>query len=280
MTDPWQLDELDLDGYLARVGQPSSSPSLTALTDLQSAHVRTFCFDNIDVLLAQHPGVGLPAVQEKFVNRGRGGYCFEHATLFAAVLERLGYDVVRHLGRVGDSTSPRTHLVVLVDVDGQRVFCDPGIGRQPLAPIPLQDGAETTADGWTHRLKTTSEGDAGVGWSLDRWVNDEWEHMHTTDLLPVRPVDIALGHHWTSTQPASHFATTLMVTRHGLDAEGPLHTSVSLDGIVVRRPGRPTSHKRLDVESLGAVLDELGAGLTADETTRLVQRLRDLSPAG
>lgn len=280
MTDPWQLDELDLDGYLARVGQPSSSPSLTALTDLQSAHVRTFCFDNIDVLLAQHPGVGLPAVQEKFVNRGRGGYCFEHATLFAAVLERLGYDVVRHLGRVGDTTSPRTHLVVLVDVDGQRVFCDPGIGRQPLAPIPLQDGAEITADGWTHRLQQTSEGEGGASWSLDRWVNDEWEHMHTTDLLPVRPVDIALGHHWTSTQPASHFATTLMVTRHGLDAEGPLHTSVSLDGIVVRRPGRPTSHQRLDVESLGAVLDELGAGLTADETTRLVQRLRDLSPAG
>lgn len=277
MTHDWQLGALDLAAYLARVGQPAAEPSLAALSDLQTAHVRSFCFDNIDVLLRQHPGVGLPAVQGKLVARGRGGYCFEHATLFAAVLETLGYDISRHLGRVGDSTSPRTHLVVLVNVDGQRVLCDPGIGRPPLQPIPLADGAEVTAGGWTHRLRTTSEGDAGVGWSLDRWVNDEWEHMHTTDLLPVRPVDVALGHHWTSTQPASHFATTLMVTRHGLDAEGPLHTSVSLDGIVVRRPGRPTEHEPLDPGALGGVLEGLGAGLTVDETARLVQRVRDLS---
>ena len=53
--------------------------------------MRTFTFDNIDVLLGTHPGVTLDAVQAKFVTRGRGGYCFEHGTLFAAVLERLGY---------------------------------------------------------------------------------------------------------------------------------------------------------------------------------------------
>ena len=66
--------------------------------------MRTFTFDNIDVLLEQHPGVGLDAVQAKFVGRGRGGYCFEHGTLFAAALERLGYIVERRLGRVGDPT--------------------------------------------------------------------------------------------------------------------------------------------------------------------------------
>lgn len=280
MTDAWELAALDLEAYLARVGQPAAEPSLVALADLQTAHVRTFCFDNIDVLLGQHPGVGLPAIQEKFVVRGRGGYCFEHSTLFAAVLERLGYDVARHLGRVGDAMSPRTHLAVLVQVDGQRVLCDPGIGRPPLHPIPLADGAEITAGGWTHRLETLNEGEAGAGWSLDRWVNDEWEHMHTTDLLPVRPVDVALGHHWTSTQPASHFASTLMVTRHGLDADGPLHTSVSLDGIVVRRPGRRTEHRPLEVDALGDVLHGLGAGLTADETERLARRVRDLTNAG
>jgi len=211
------------------------------------------------------------------VLRCRGGYCFEHATLFAAALARLGYDVTRHLGRVGSALSPRTHLVVLVEVDGQRVLCDPGIGRPPLHPIPMVDGAEVTAGGWTHRLRAISEADGGTAWSLERRVNDAWEHMHSTDLLPVRPVDIALGHHWTSTQPASHFASTLMVARHDLDEEGPLHTSVSLDGISVRRPGRPTQHQPLDVEALGDVLAALGTGLTADETTRLTERMRELS---
>ncbi len=100
--DPWQVDRLDLDGYLARVGRPAEPPSRAALDALHEAHVRTFTFDNIDVLLDRHPGVGLEQVQAKFIGRGRGGYCFEHGTLFAAALERLGYDVTRRLGRAGD----------------------------------------------------------------------------------------------------------------------------------------------------------------------------------
>ncbi len=120
MTEPhldlWQVGRLDLDGYLARVGQDALPPSRAALDALHEAHVRTFTFDNVDVLLDQHPGVGLEQVQGKFVGRGRGGYCFEHGTLFAAVLERLGYDVTRRLGRVGPpEATARTHCVVVVD---------------------------------------------------------------------------------------------------------------------------------------------------------------------
>ena len=106
-THPWQVDRFDLDGYLARVDRPAEPPSRAALDALHEAHVRTFTFDNIDVLLDQHPGVGLEQVQAKFIGRGRGGYCFEHGTLFAAALERLGYDVTRRLGRVGP---PETQL--------------------------------------------------------------------------------------------------------------------------------------------------------------------------
>ena len=98
----WQIERLDVDAYLARIGLSVQPPSRSALDRLLEAHVRTFTFDNIDVLLEQHRGVGLDAVQSKFVGRGRGGYCFEHATLFAATLERLGFTVERRLGRVGD----------------------------------------------------------------------------------------------------------------------------------------------------------------------------------
>jgi N-hydroxyarylamine O-acetyltransferase len=88
----WQIELLDVDAYLTRLGLSVQPPSRSALDRLLEAHVRGFTFDNIDVLLGQHPGIGLDAVQSKFVGRGRGGYCFEHATLFAAALERLGYD--------------------------------------------------------------------------------------------------------------------------------------------------------------------------------------------
>ena len=131
--ESWQIDRLDLDGYLGRVGLcRRETPDRAALDELHEAHVRTFTFDNIDVLLEQHPGVGLDVLNDKFVGRGRGGYCFEHGTVFAAALERLGYDVRRHLGRVGDpSAGPvqgRTHMTVEVLLDGERLLCDPASG--------------------------------------------------------------------------------------------------------------------------------------------------------
>ena len=43
--DPWHVERLDLDGYLATVGTSSSSPSPAGLGDLHEAHVRTFAFD-------------------------------------------------------------------------------------------------------------------------------------------------------------------------------------------------------------------------------------------
>ncbi len=51
MDDPWDLAALDLTSYLAAVGVPAREPSLAALTELQAAHMRTFPFENLDVLL-------------------------------------------------------------------------------------------------------------------------------------------------------------------------------------------------------------------------------------
>ncbi|WP_353951969.1 arylamine N-acetyltransferase [Knoellia sp. S7-12] len=285
-ADPWLTDALDLDAYLARIGVGREAPSREALARLQSAHVRTFTFDNIDVLLGTHPGVSLPAIQEKFVVRGRGGYCFEHASLFAAVLHNLGYAVTRHLGRVGDpELAPRTHLTVMVDLDGERLLCDPGFGRSPLAPIPWVDGADVTTEGWRHGIRKVSDG-TGDAWEVLQHNGAEWELMHTIDSLPVRPVDVAMGHHWTSTQPASHFMTSLMCVSHGTDSDGTaLIVALTEKAVTIRRPGQPTEHRSItpdDYESLPELIDSLGANLTAQELLALVdvvRRLRSKNPS-
>lgn len=274
MTSLWQLDRLDLDGYLARVCRTAERPSRAALDALHEAHVRTFTFDNIDVLLDQHPGVGLEQVQDKFVGRGRGGYCFEHGTLFAAVLEGLGYDVTRRLGRVGTpETTARTHCVVVVEVDGERLLADPGFGMSLLRPIPLVDGATDDHGGWSYRLAEVRAG--GVpAWELSRWREERWELMHTHDELPVQPPDLVSGHHFTSTFPGSHFRHGLMVTRHD---EGR-HTSLTHGTVTVRRPGQPTEHREIDIDELSDLLHELAVPLSPDEEGRLlarVERLRD-----
>ncbi len=273
-SDPWQTDLLDLDGYLGRLGVAAREPGAEALAELHEAHVRTFTFDNIDVLLGRHPGVSLDSIQEKFVVRGRGGYCFEHSTIVAAALERLGYQVRRHLGRVGDpdagTQQGRTHMVVEVVLDGQRLLCDPGFGMSLLRPIPMTDGAEDDhPPGWRHRLRRTYAGD----WALHRWREEGWEVAHTTDELEVKPVDVVIGHHFTSTFPGSHFSTGLMVTKH-LPGR---HVTVTHESLTVRTPGEPTEHRPLRKGEIEEWLVTLGVPLTSDEHTRLLARLRELT---
>ena len=273
-SDPWQTDRLDLDGYLERLGIAAREPGPEALAELHEAHVRTFTFDNIDVLLGRHPGVSLDAVQQKFVVRGRGGYCFEHSTIFAAALERLGYQVRRHLGRVGDpgagTQQGRTHMVVEVVLEGRRVLCDPGFGMSLLRPIPMSDGAEDDYPaGWRYRLRRTDAGD----WALHRRREEGWEVAHTTDELEVKPVDVVIGHHYTSTFPGSHFTTGLMVAKHLPGG----HVTVTHESLTVRTPGEPTEHRPLHEGEIEEWLATLGVPLTPDEETRLLARLRAMA---
>ena len=189
---PWDIQVLDLAGYLARLGVAARPPGREALDELHEAHVRTFTFDNIDVLLGDHPGVGLEAVQAKFVGRGRGGYCFEHSTLFAAAAERLGYDVTRRLGRVGDpDLAPRTHFVVEIVLEGERLLADPGFGMSVLRPIRLEDGVEEDQGGWCYRVRRVP-GDV-ASWEMHRLRDGGWELMHVFDELPVRLDDDERG---------------------------------------------------------------------------------------
>jgi len=272
--DPWQIDRLDLDGYLKRLDLSAREPSRETLAELHEAHVRTFTFDNIDVLLGRHPGVALGELQEKFVVRGRGGYCFEHSTIVAAALERLGYQVRRHLGRVGDpdagSQQGRTHMVVEVVLEGQRFMCDPGFGMSLLRPIPMTDGAEDDyPPGWRYRVRRTDAGD----WALHRLREHGWEVAHTTDELKVKPVDIVIGHHYTSTFPGSHFTTGLMLTKH-LPGR---HITVTHESLTVRTPGEATEHRPLHEGEIEDWLATLRVPLAHDEETRLLGRLRTLA---
>jgi arylamine N-acetyltransferase len=266
-SDGWRVELLDLEGYLQRLGTAVRAPSASALAELHEAHVRAFTFDNIDVLLGRHPGVSLAAVQEKFVTRGRGGYCFEHGTIFAAALERLGYQVRRHLGRVGDpatgSVQARTHMTVEVVVEGQRLLCDPGFGMSLLRPIPWTDGAEDDyLPGWRHRLQRT-EADA---WALHRLRDGGWEVAHTVDELEVEPLDVVMGHHFTSTFPGSHFTTSLILAKH---VPGR-HITVTQESVTIRTPGGPTEHRPLRDGELEEWLRTLEARLTPNEQTRLL----------
>ena len=269
--DLWGTDRLDLTAYLDRIGVTEPpGPSREALEELYDAHLRTFTFDNIDVLLEQHPGVDLPDVQAKFAGRGRGGYCFEHGTLLGAVLDRLGFAVERRLARVGpDPTAAgRTHLVVVVDLDGERLLLDPGFGLSVWRPIPLVDGAVDEVRGIAHRVRRGEQ-----GWALERAKGDGWELMHTHDEALVVPSDVALGHHYTSTHPTVHFRHRLIMTKLFDDR----HLSLTHDTVTIRREGEETEHREIGIDEAMGYLEEAEVPLTDEERRRLRERLATLA---
>jgi N-hydroxyarylamine O-acetyltransferase len=136
-----------------------------------------------------------------------------------------------------------------------------------LRPIAMTDRAEDDyLPGWRHRLRRT---DADT-WALYRLREGGWEVAHTTDELEVKPVDVVMGHHFTSTYPGSHFTTGLMVAKH-LPGR---HVSITHESLTTRTPGEATQHRALQDGELESLLRTLQVGLRPDEEARLLERVR------
>ena len=126
---------LDLDSYFERIGftgtRQANEETLRALHEL---HPAAIALESIDPWLGVPVSLELPALMDKLVHGGRGGYCYEHNMLFWAVLEALGFKVRGLSARVvystppGGGRHPRNHMLMLVEVGGSRFIADVGFG--------------------------------------------------------------------------------------------------------------------------------------------------------
>ncbi|HEY0575729.1 MAG TPA: arylamine N-acetyltransferase [Pseudonocardia sp.] len=216
---------------------PGSRPPPMRCFSLHEAHVRTIPFENVDVLLGSHRGLGLDAITDKLVRRRRGGYCFEHALLFAAVAQQLGYQVTRLISRVQPHRAgPRTHMSLKVRAEGVDHLVDVGFGSGLLTAMPLRDGVVVDQAGWKHRLTRD-----GRRWTLAKQTKQGWEPQHLFDEEDEqRPIDYQVAHHYVSTHPGSPFTHQLIVIRlePGLRRQliGGTLTEEHADGRLVETP--------------------------------------------
>ena len=208
-SDDWSVASLDLEAYLSRVGYHGpAEPSEAVLAALYRAHLAAVRFENFDVFLRGGVDVSLEAIQDKIVRRGRGGYCYEQAQLFGAVLERAGFRVDRLLARVGPDggpARPRTHLTLRVRAGQQAWLADPGFGSSPPAPLSLRryrSGGPQEADGWIYEVAPDEEHGQEV-WKLREYQAGQWVTLHRWDEGKVQPVDVFLSNYYTSTHPDS-----------------------------------------------------------------------------
>jgi len=229
-------------------------------------------FENFDVFLKGSVSVDLEDIQEKIVFRGRGGYCYEQAQLFGAVLERLGFGVERLLARVGPDggpARPRTHLTLRVRADQDTWLADPGFGSSPPAPLSLRryrSGGPQEVDGWIYELAPAEE--RGQVWKLREYQAGTWVTLHRWDDSKVQPADVVLSNYYTSTHPDSWFTWQPILVKRDPDA---IRSIVGRTYTVTHAGHAKTSRELTDKEFAAALTGEFALKLTRDELDALVK---------
>ncbi|WP_345497010.1 arylamine N-acetyltransferase family protein [Nocardia callitridis] len=257
----WEGGELDLDAYLARIGfSGARTPTLANLRELVYGHTTTFPFENLDIMLGRGIELDLKTLQDKMVRQRRGGYCYENIGLFAAALERFGYDVTGLAGQVVMSTElllrPRTHalLHVRADDDDRAWLCDVGFGGGPPGPIELvADSGEFAIERWRYRLERTRGRLDSELWLLHQFGRDGWVIRHRFTLDPNYRTDYRVGNHFVSTSPRSPFTTRPFVQRFRPEAH---HTLDDTTWTIERPDGTGETHE-LALDELPRVLTEV-----------------------
>jgi N-hydroxyarylamine O-acetyltransferase len=205
---------IDLDAYLARIAYTGPLAATEAcLAGLHEAHLAAIPFENLDVIRGVPIALDPPALMAKLVHAGRGGYCFEHGTLFKAVLDRIGFGTHILLARVrfgADPVGPRDHMLLKVDTTGGAFLADVGFGALGLLrPVPLMPDIVTHVPDAVYRLRHEHnhwilEGDVG---------GDEFSDYYAFTLEPQHPVDIEVANHFIATHPSSIFRRTVTAQR-------------------------------------------------------------------
>jgi len=260
----------DLTAYLDRIGVDSVRPDAEGLRRLQQAHMRAIPFENLDPLLGRVPALGLDAIFAKLVPGGRGGYCFEHNSLFGAALQSLGFSTRRMLARVrmrSGEEAARSHLVLRVNVDGRSFLADVGFGGPgSLMPLDLGVSGRQDAPNGAYRLRE----DAAHGETvLERRYGDDWLDLYAFDGARVSDGEIAAANYFCATWDEAPFGSHAMLGCY----RGEARYGVFDRALTIETPQGEERRQIADAgEFVRLVQEEMGISLGAEELAQAWQK--------
>ncbi|MGW9492931.1 arylamine N-acetyltransferase family protein [Streptomyces prasinus] len=255
MPETVPTTSFDLDAYLKRIGwEGERRADLATLRGVHTAHALTVPFENLDPVRGVAPSLDPADLMVKLVHGRRGGYCYEHNTLFAGVLEALGFRVTLLAARVVVGTDrfesrPRTHMALLVEVPGEQRphLADVGFGAVGalLEPVPLVVGTEFHDAGRRHRLVHAPHDGPLEMWVLEAYGMtgtggaDGWEAQYAFTVEPFEQPDFEVINWHIATNPRSPFSRRPYIQRltsgRHLFLDGRHLTEIRADGAVTAR---------------------------------------------
>jgi N-hydroxyarylamine O-acetyltransferase len=238
----FDIESFDLGTYLDRIGHDGPvAADLPTLRSLAQRHPQAIPFENLNPLLRIPVPLDIDVLQQKLLRDGRGGWCFEQNTLLGTALTALGYRVTGLAARVmwtmpSGVVTPRSHMVLRIDLEGGPYIVDAGFGGLTLTgALRLEAGIEQETPHERFRLMP-----AGDNFVLEACIRGEWKALYRFDLQPQALADYEVTSWYLSTNPRSHFLTTLVAARVDRDRRYALRNNDfaihHADGYTERRP--------------------------------------------
>jgi len=207
-------DGFDLDAYLGRIGYDGPhAATLDVLRALHLLHPAAIPFENLNPFLGLPVTLDAQTLQAKMVDQPRGGYCFEQNLLFMDALRALGFQVSGLAARVmwnrpPDFLTPRSHMLLRIELDGETWLADVGFGGlTQTAPLRLAPGEQETPH---ENFRLVEQDGHFLSQAL---AGGAWRTLYRFDLAENFEVDYAVTSYFLSTSPQSQFVTGLMLAR-------------------------------------------------------------------
>jgi len=207
----------NIEDYLKRIGfEGEARPDLETLKKVQELHVISVPYENLELLARKPLTLDIPAIYDKIVTRGRGGYCFELNGLFKWLLEGIGFDVTQHFGRwlMGEplAVPMRRHRILRVPIDGKEYIADVGVGHDAAHRLPLLFELDTLQEVYedTYRI---------VRHPINIYVveyigsNGEFQPVYCFNDDPCVAIDFFQSHWYCTTHPDTWFINATLVFR-------------------------------------------------------------------
>ena len=221
------LEKLEINGPI--------SVCLHDLNTLLLAQLTHIPFDSLDVwATGACPSLKLDDIYDKFVNRGRGGYCFELNTFFRSLLNSLGFDayqVMAYILNPDGTKQPPAHNVILCYLNGKKYFFDVGYG----GPVPYE--ALELQEGFQKGFELVRSDDT---WFVYRIAETERRPLTAFRDVPASINDLIPLNFYVSQLPDIHFRHVIHLSRRNVDGsiysiddkEFKIH---SADGVTVKK---------------------------------------------
>lgn len=248
-------EQANLPAYFERIGFAGSiAPNLQTLQALHELHPAAIPFENLDPLLGRPVLLDQASLEAKLLRDRRGGYCFEHNLLFARMLRELEYTVRGHAARVlwgrpEGTVTPRSHMILTLEINGVPYLADVGFGGLTLtSPLRLRPGLEQETPHEKFRLT----GEEPV-MRLEALIGDDWRPVYEFDLSEWVDADFEAPNYFLSTHASSRFRQHLVVAR----SDKGRRLTLTDTAFAVHTQGGPSEKRVLpDIDALRATLAE------------------------